>query len=191
MNGLWSTLPIHIRLRVFGVMSLIAFGMSYWVSITGEVLRTTVGPLGIVSLELAGTPVAAQLIYAAWGASGMQAARFNIGIDFLYLLSYGIALSVGCSLASVWWARRSLRMAGYGGAMSIAVLVAAICDAVENVAMLRSMQDVSNPLWPTLAKSCAIVKFSLLLPALLYLMTGAFTRIGTRNRPGQVAPPRP
>jgi len=191
MNGIWSTFPTQVRLRVFGITSLIAFGMSYWVSITGEVLRTTVGPLGIVSLELAGTPEAAQAIYAAWGETGMQAARFNIGIDFLYLVSYGVALSIGCSLASAWWARRSPRMAGYGGAMSIAVLVAAGCDALENGAMLGGMQDVSNPLWPMLAKSFAVVKFALLLPALLYLMTGAFTRIGTRNRPEPTAPPRP
>ena len=190
MTDIWNWVSARVRLRVFGVASLIAFAMSYYVAVTGDVLRTTVTPLGIVSLQLAGTPENAQIMYAAWGRTGMDAARFNITVDFLYLVSYGIAVSIGCSLASGWWARRSVRMAALGPLASILVLVAAACDAAENLVMLQGMQEVGNPLWPMLAKLFAFVKFALLPLGLLYLMTGAFTRIGTRNRPQPVAPPQ-
>lgn len=189
-GGLWASLGERQQLRWFGAASLVAFGLSYWVGITGQALRTAASPFGIVSLELAGTAEAAQRIHAAWGATGREAAAFNIRIDFLYLLAYGIALSIGCAVASTWWGRRSARMASLGPAMSLAMLLAAGCDAVENVAMLLALRDPGNALWPMLARVCAMVKFALLPLGLLYVMTGAFTRIGTRNQPAPAAPRR-
>lgn len=189
--GLWAGLSERHQLRWFGAASLVAFGLSYWVGITGEVLRTAVSPFGIVSLELAGSADAAQRIHAAWGEAGRRAAAFNIRIDFLYLLAYGIALSIGCAVAATWWGRRSTRMASLGPAMSLAMLLAAACDAVENVAMLLGLGDPGNGFWPILARACAMVKFALLPLGLLYVMTGAFTRIGTRNQPAAESSRRP
>lgn len=155
--------------------------MSYWVGATGMVLRTNASPLGIVSLELAGTPAVAQQIYAAWGDTGREAARFNIRIDFLYLIAYGVALSLGCAVAGVWWQRRSALLARLGGWLAWGMLVAAGSDACENGAMLRGLSDPATALWPAVARICAIVKFTLLLAGVLYIMTGAFSRIGRRR----------
>ena len=155
--------------------------MSYWVGATGAVLRTNVSPLGIVSLELAGTPVVAQQIYAAWGDAGREAARFNIRIDFLSLVAYGVALSLGCAVARVWWQRRSAPLARLGMWLAWGMLVAAGSDACENGAMLRGLSDPANALWPAAARICAIAKFTLLLAGVLYIIAGAFSRIGRRR----------
>ena len=180
-DGLWSSLTERTRLRAFGLASLIAFGLSYWVGVTGEQLRTNVSLFGIVSFELAGTPAVVQQIMAAWGDTGQQAARFNIRIDFLYLLGYGVALSLGCAVARLWWQRRSAPLARVGALLTYAMLIAACSDACENVAMLRAMSDPASATWPTLARLFAIVKFALLAVGLFYIMSGAFMRIGQRR----------
>lgn len=182
--GLWSALTERTRLRLFGAASLAAFAMSYWVGVTGAVLRTTASPLGIVSLELAGTPAVAERILTAWGETGIAAAQFNIQIDFLYLITYGIALSVGCAVSRVWWQRRSAAMARLGALLTWAMLIAACSDAAENAMMWQGMNDTTNALWPALARIFALVKFALLLAGLLYIMTGAFSRIGARRAVG-------
>ena len=180
-DGLWASLTERTRLRAFGLASLLAFGLSYWVGITGEVLRTNVSLFGIVSFELAGTSAVAQQIMAAWGDTGQQAARFNIRIDFLYLLGYGVALSLGCAVARRWWQLRSAPLARIGALLTYAMLVAACSDVCENVAMLQMLDNPANAIWPTLARIFAIVKFALLAVGLFYIMTGAFIRIGQRR----------
>ncbi len=179
--GLWSTLTERTRLRAFGVASLAAFAMSAWVGSTGEVLRTAASPFGIVSLELAGTVDAAQRIYAAWGETGHQAAQFNIKIDFLYLIAYGIALSLGCAVARLWWARRSAPLARLGALLTWLMFVAAFSDACENAMMWHAIHDTTNALWPMLSRVFAIIKFALLAVGLFYIMFGAFSRIGQRR----------
>lgn len=180
-RSLWSRLSDPVRLRVFVAAAVAAFGMSAWVTKTGIILRTGAAPLGIVSFELAGTPAVVQRIMAAWSDAGQAAARFNIRIDFLYLLAYGIALSVGCVVASGWWARRSQAVARLGAPMSVAMLIAAGSDALENLMMLSAMDDPVNALFPMLARAFALLKFGLLIMGLVYILTGAFTRIGTRR----------
>jgi hypothetical protein len=186
--GLWSTLTERTRIRAFGLASLAAFGMSYWVGSTGEVLRTDVSPFGIVSLELAGTPEVAQRIYDAWGETGQVAAQFNIRIDFLYLVAYGLALSIGCAVARRWWQRRSALLARAGAALTWLMLVAALSDACENAMLWQMLHDPANALWAQLARGFALVKFALLGVGLLYIMLGAFSRIGQRRSGGRRTP---
>lgn len=181
-DGLWATLGERNRLRAFGAASLVAFGLSYWVGITGDELRTAASPFGIVSLELAGTVDVAQRIYAAWGESGHQLAQQNLRIDCLYLLAYGIALSLGCAVARHWWMGRSTRLAAFGALLTWAMLAAAASDACENVMLWHALHDPANPRWLSLARIFAITKFALLAVGMLYIMTGAFNRIGQRRR---------
>ena len=180
-HGLWSELTERTRMRAFGIASLAAFGMAYWVGVSGQALRTSASPFGIVSLELAGTPAQAQRIYDAWGETGRQVARFNIQIDFLYLVAYGIALSLGCAVARLWWQPRSALLARAGAALTWLMPAAAGSDAVENMMMWNAMGDTTQALWPALARVFAIAKFAILGVGLLYIMLGAFSRIGQRR----------
>lgn len=180
-DGLWRTLSERTRLRAFGGASLCAFAMSSWVGSTGARLRTDASPFGIVSLELAGTPEVAQRIYAAWGETGQQVAQFNIRIDYLYLIAYGIALSIGCAVARRWWAGRSRQLAHLGGPLTWAMLVAALSDACENVMLWQMLHNPVDARWPSLARGFAVLKFALLAVGLLYILCGAFSRIGQRR----------
>ena len=180
-EGLWSGLTERNRMRAFAIASVAAFGMAYWVGATGAVLRTAASPLGIVSLELAGTPAVAQRIYDAWGESGHQAAQYNIKIDLLYLLAYGVALSIGCAVARRWWQHRSAALARVGAALTWVMLLAAASDACENAMMWHAIHDTTNALWPALARAFAIVKFALIAVGLLYILAGAFSRMGGRQ----------
>ena len=168
-------------MRAFAIASVAAFAMSYWVGATGAVLQTAASPLGIVSLELAGTPAVAQQIYAAWGESGHRAAQYNIKIDFLYLMVYGVALSIGCAVARRWWLPRSVRLAQLGAALTWMMLVAAASDACENAMMWHAIHDTTNALWPALARVFAIGKFALIAVGLLYILCGAVSRMWHRR----------
>ena len=156
-------------------------------------LRMEVAPNGIVSFELAGTPQRAQTIVDVWNgriqtfSDGSNAnafvtppgqpflynavpiiyASFGLGIDYLFMPLYALALAFGTLLASQKHASgfRSLgALAGYGA------FAAVLFDAVENFALLRILLGNSPSNDPAVAAFCASVKFGLLVLGLLYCL---------------------
>jgi hypothetical protein len=133
-------------------------------------LRTQAAPGGMVSFELAGTPARAGRILASWGALNEQAgvsvfqpartaAAFGLGLDFLFMPVYGIAVSLGILLAG-----------GKAPWMGWTPFLAAAFDAVENYALLQLLMGSMISPWPQLAAACAALKFALLACAILYAL---------------------
>jgi hypothetical protein len=146
-------------------------------------LQTPVAPLGMISLQLAGTLPAAQQILASWGPQGQLSAAFNLGIDYLYMVAYATTLSLACVLL----ARRCgdcRHVALLGVWLSWGMLAALLLDAVENCLLIRLLLGDLREIWPVLARGCAVPKFALVLATLLYLVGGglfALTRAGTTS----------
>lgn len=134
-----------------------------------EPLRTPAAPNGIVSFELAWQPGASQDMVNSWSEYARLLAAFGLGIDYLFMPIYALALSLGILLAS---GRHSGGFGRLGAWMGWAALVAPLFDAVENYGLLHSLLSPLFSLWPLIASVCATVKFALLIMGLLYALIG-------------------
>lgn len=128
------------------------------------------GP-GIIAFELAGSAPRAQRIMSAWGDDGRRAARRSLQLDFGYMLTYGALTAL-----LVDSARRRL---GHRAAVCLGVIPAVAGDAVEGVALLNVLDGNNIDSNARRARGAAIVKFAVLVGALLYT-AGAY--LPRRNR---------
>ena len=132
-------------------------------------LRTASAPNGIVSFELAWSPGASGEMVGSWSEYARLLAAFGLGIDYLFMPIYALALSLGILLAS---SRHGGAFARLGAWMGWAALAAPLFDAVENYGLLHSLLSPLFSLWPLVASVCATVKFTLLLLGLAYALIG-------------------
>lgn len=123
-------------------------------------------PGGIFALEFAWTAARAGEVLSAW--RDLEAAvRAQTGWDFVFLLCYPLALSLGCAMLADAEANP---VPFIGAFVAWAVLAAAPLDAVENLAMLRMLDHGASEALAKLAGWCAGLKFTLLLAAAGYLL---------------------
>lgn len=145
------------------------------------------GQHGIVAFEVAFTSGKAHEILVAWGAKGHDAAVASLWFDFLYLIAYGLFLwlairAVGDGLR----ARGRERLAAPAAAISLLPLVAAACDAVEDVFLLLQLGGHATTVGPPLAGSFATVKFACIAVAIVYLLVGLIAMaLGRRSAPAR------
>ncbi len=132
-------------------------------------LITPSAPGGIVTFELAGEIKPAAEILASWDATAQLFAAFGLGLDYLFMPAYALALALGILLAA---GRHPGAFAKIGAPLGWGALAAALFDAVENFALWNFMLGDFQALWPRLAAFCAAVKFALLLLGLLYALLG-------------------
>ena len=158
-------------------------------------LRTDAAPMGIVSFELAGDPISARAITDSWKQLSLLLssvagqpnpdivntpyvfAAFGLGLDYLFMPSYALALAFGTLLATQkhrGWIYTLGAFAGYGAFAAI------LFDAVENFALLRILLGEDQSSYPAIAAYCAIVKFGLIIFGLLVCAIGIF-RNNKRN----------
>src|SRR5690606_29086438 len=110
-------------------------------------LRTSLAPYGIVSLELCAYSDSCNAMVAGWDVRQQNLAAFLLGIDYLFLLAYAAAI----------FTAYQLRIPGLSGPLRrvtcmIAWLapVAGLLDAVENGYLLGGLlaADYSSAGWP-------------------------------------------
>jgi hypothetical protein len=157
-----ETRAIRLLLVAFVLLTVV---LAY----SGAALVNATAPLGIVSLQLAGTGATAALILDSWGSDGLAAAWLNLIIDFPYLMTYGALLGLLCRRAA---RTRPLRVATGRSCLRAAVAAAAF-DAVENLALLVQLQTGANDPAAALAFACAGIKFALLAIVIAYLVVTA------------------
>lgn len=152
--------------------------------------RMAMHDVSIMEFELMWTPVEALRRLAMLGPDGISAARQQLFVDFGYLVVYGILLWKACRLLGARAARR-----GAGGIAKLAptfawmAVVAAVCDAVENVGLLLVTYGHTGQPWPALASGYASAKFILLGLVALFLLVGLLATLrGGRPGPAEVEP---
>jgi hypothetical protein len=153
---------------LFAFTILIIVGMQY----SGGPLTTSAAPSGIVSFEFARTLSNAQAVVASWGTEGQVYAGINLGLDYLFMVSYGLAIGLGCVLVARGLAGRVKSLASVGVLLAWGALLAALLDALENYGLMRLLLGSTDEIWPTLAYWCAGPKFILVALGLLYLIPG-------------------
>lgn len=120
---------------------------------------------GIVSLEEACTPEQARCIVVEWDAAGrgvLESARRSVWCDFAFILAYATLLACGCLqsgrvLAASW---NQLAFAALGPVFAALAGIAGLCDAFENVGLLRELSGDFD--WAPRACWAAFVKFRLI-----------------------------
>jgi hypothetical protein len=137
----------------------------------------SIAPGGIIGLELARTPDAAERIVDVWRAADLVSrARAGVWFDYAYLAAYGwffremVLLESWTRSAAVetWFARLPVIAAGF--------------DAVEDIALLMMLGGTIAPPWPMLAAVFASLKFVLLICTAVYLLVGGVVLIARRTR---------
>ena len=132
-------------------------------------LITPAAPSGIVSFELAGNIKKTAEILLSWEERADLFAAFGLGLDYLFMLFYALALALGTLLAAgrhQGWLKSLGALAGWGA------LAAALFDAVENYALWQILLGALAQPWPEVAAFCAHVKFGLLSLGLFYALVG-------------------
>ncbi len=171
-----------IRRQIFPialVLTLLTMVVLTWV---GEPLTTPVAPNGIVSYEFAGSVSRAREILNSWGETGRLHAAFSLGLDFLFIVAYGITIGLACAWAGEILSKRRWPLSGAGLPLAWGVCLAGVLDGIENVSLtVMLLVNVSSP-WPQLAAACATVKFLLIAFALLYVAYGGLAWVSGLKR---------
>jgi hypothetical protein len=172
MTALWT---------LFGIFAagLVVAGLR--MGPTQRIMRREGHP-GIIDFELARSADRVRTIFEAWGAPGRAAAVNNTKWDYLFLVGYGGSLGTAALLARPelveWWS-------GFGPlmiALAVAAGAAALCDAVEDVGLLRMLAaaeaaDLGRPAFVTYV--LARIKWGLIRPTIaLVVLAGVAAIVG-------------
>ena len=129
--------------------------------------------VGVIEFEIARTSEKASEYYALLGDEGRDEARKQLYLDFPYLILYGLFYAAACVVvAGRATERRMTKLARWGTPSAIAGVGGAVCDAVENLALLRVLDGHTDQPWPAIAFTFASAKFLLITVAVLYAIVG-------------------
>lgn len=161
------------------ILLMIVFG------ITGAPLTTAAAPYGVVSFELAGTVENMREILASWDAQTQLRAAFGLGLDYLFMVVYASTLIFGCGLATRVLQRSKWPLVRFGNPLAWGVILAALLDAVENVALTTIIFGTVASPWPEVARWCAIPKFGLIFIGIVFVIYGGVVALVERLSPGE------
>lgn len=154
------------------------FQIATLTAICWTIVMRLFSPNNIVQFELAGTTSVAREIILNWGPEGVSLAKTSTYLDFIYILLYCAAITLGCRVAAGYSKIEVFSKIGFG--LSILTLVAGGSDVIENIAMLKSLNEVTHAT-VSVAYYFAIAKFTMLFLALLFILiafaTGAIRKI--------------
>ena len=178
-----AAIPAGRRARVFVPLLVATFALMLGVFAPIEAeLRTPECPQGIVSFELAGDETTAEEIIASWDARARLVAAFGLGIDYLFLVVYSTTIALGCVWAAGVLGAVSPALAALGMLLAWGQWLAAVLDAIENVALWTLLRDGVRPPWPAVAWWCAAPKFALVVAGILFTLAAAVVRLARGRR---------
>ena len=151
-------------------------------NVIGSPLITPSAPSGIVSFEFAFSPGRAQQIINSWSPDAQLRAAFIQGLDFLFLLVYSAALGLGCVLTADVLRTRGKKLSRLGAPLAWGLVLAALCDYIENIALVVLLFGRVQSPFPEIAGVCAVIKFSMIFIVIGYILYGLVIRILSRSR---------
>ncbi len=125
---------------------------------------------------------AAQAIIASWDQAAQLHAGFSLGLDYLYMPLYAITIALACVQAAGSSLRSPRPIWALGILLAWALGLAALLDAVENIALFQLLLGSTSTAWPAVAKACATVKFAFVIAGLLYAGVGGVAYLTRRVR---------
>ena len=125
-------------------------------------LSALVSTYNVLDFEFAWTADRIGIIFAAWGAAGMDAQALGVYWDFLYIIGYGFFISGCILLVSRILSGKYQKIGLY---MMLTPLIAGIFDLIENINLLVMLQNPTSfgAIVPFFASVSALIKFALLI----------------------------
>jgi hypothetical protein len=171
--------------RFFWPLMLLTIILMFVFSITGAPLTTDVAPYGVVSFELAGSEANARAILKSWNTNAQLRAAFGLGLDYLFMVVYASTIAFGCGIVSNLLRRNGWPLSKWGNLLAWAVILAALLDVVENIALTIIIFGTVTSPWPEIARWCAIIKFSLIFIGIVYVIYGGTVALVARLSPAE------
>ena len=180
MPDLYGGLPALWRRKLMWIasgVSILVLAVFNWL---GAPLTTSAAPYGMISFQLARTPEQVQAIQASWDALTRQTAAFCLGLDYLFMPAYALAIGLAARWVGVALKQRAWPLAGAGIPLAWGLWMAALLDGIENAAQTAMLFGSSDALLPGLTWLVALIKFSLVIAALAYVFYGLVVRLGIK-----------
>ncbi len=167
-----ESIPAHQRAKVFLPLLIATLLITFAFRFIGPAAPT------IIDFELAGTVTKATDIITAWTPVERIHAGFSLGFDFLYMPVYSTTIALAC----VWAAGVFRSGAGktIGVALAWGLWLAAMFDAIENLALMSNLFGSPIEPFPALATGCATLKFGLILAGLLVVIIAMVQRLARK-----------
>jgi hypothetical protein len=151
--------------------------------VTGAPLTTEAAPYGVVSFELAGSVENMHRILNSWDTNTQLRAAFGLGLDYVFMPVYAFAIAFGCGIAFRALQRNRWPLAKYGNLLAWGVILAALLDVIENIALTKVIFGAVVSPWPEIARWCAIPKLGLIFIGIVYLVYGVVVTLVERISP--------
>jgi len=168
-----NAIPSNKRARVFVPLLIATLVITFLFRFIGPAQPT------IVDFELAGSVPKAQAIIDAWNQTDRIRAGFSLGFDYLYMPVYSTTIALGCILAAGVLSKRAWHSIGL--LLAWGLWVAALFDAIENLALFTELLGNNVAPYPQIAQICATIKFGLILLGLLYAIAGVVAKVVARK----------
>ena len=160
----WSARFSRLR-QLFWFLFLLTIAYMIWV-------RSYLQPLSsdeIVQFEIAKTTTKAQAIIESWKQTG----KYDAGVKstyfaYVFMLLYTLAIAFGCRFVSACTRNEIMIKGGKGFAWLI--VLATICDLIENIALSHTLHGPVSQWDVTVAYNLARIKFSIVIVCLLFIL---------------------
>ena len=151
--------------RNLSISALFTFIMILVMRWEGATLKTPTTPRAILDLEFTDNAHRLNEVLSVWS---LGVVKGNIWLDFLFIVSYVIFLSLAAEFTATKWPEGLGRQTGLF--MARAAYIAGVLDISENLLMLQSIAGNYTHLSLQLTYYCAAVKFILAGLIVLYLL---------------------
>lgn len=187
----WTERVVALPGWGWAALIFLALFLTVILQIVGAPLATGAAPAGIVSFEFAGNLEQVERILTSWDQVARLHAALSLGLDYLYLVVYALAIGVTCLKVAAFWQGKWPALSRLGFWLGWSQSVAALLDAVENLALIRLLLGATTPFWPRVAQICATLKFLLVLAGLVYVLLAAVLYLLRRVAPNITKSTRP
>lgn len=170
--GLMYFTVIHQRIHKWFTGSTVVLALC--MAVVSEPLKTVAAPLGILSMQLAGTTAVSVKIWDSWSPSVRLWAAFGQGLDLLFLISYGTWFWLGGLWAAQRWSNYSPKLAWMISRLAWSAVLAAILDVFEDCLLMRVFVNEGRSAEIELVWWLASSKFLLIVIGLLTWLSGLF-----------------
>ena len=174
-------LPESRQKIAFVILAILTLLVMASLQVLGKPLITDISPAGIVSFEFAGEIWLVRKMIDSWGVDGQIYAGLNLGVDYLFLVAYGMSISLGCVIVGRNLSTRFSILSLAGVILAWGQLVASLLDGIENYGLIRVLLGSDQAFWPQLARICAGPKFIIVALGLVFVLVGALLSFQLRR----------
>ena len=155
--------------RITIILLILIIINSITIRIFDAPLKNEICERGIISFELAKDLDKTVNILNSWDTNAKINMSLSLGFDFLFLLVYSSFIALlTFNINNRLWKNKSFYK--FGNLLIILIFIAAFFDVIENIALIKLLLGDLKQLWSSVAYYFAVMKFSIVLFCIIYLL---------------------